>query len=113
MLKKDSTATKNPLESFMKTQVKNKAESKNSVMKKADEAAAEEEKKVQEAKKESAAQSQNYDKTRMIFRLILENSIKYVVFIGLLVGLVLLAIKAVPTFFSMFHSFMMSLISGK
>ncbi len=113
MLKKDSTQSKNPLESFMKNQAKSKIERKNEVAKKAEEKAAEEDKKVQEAKKESLAQSQNYDKTRMIFRLILENSIKYVVLTLLLIGFVFIVIKAVPAFFAMFHQFMIGAITGK
>lgn len=120
MSEKDLKNTKNTLVDFMKKQAELKIGGQNSgkrsaesQLKKIREDKQEEEKEaLNEAKKESKAKAANINNSRMIMKLIVESSTKYVLMILILIGAVFLLVEAVPMIFKFFHGFLSKMLLG-
>jgi len=71
-----------------------------------------EEEQLEEAKKESRGKATNRDQTAMIKRMIMENIVKYVLLISLLIMFTIGIIKGAPAFFEMLHGLFFKVLLG-
>lgn len=103
--KKSAAAAKN-------AEAKSGEEAKEGENKQADEQEMTEEEQLEEAKKESRSKAANMDQTEMIKKMIMENVVKYVLLISLLVMFTIGLIKGGPAFFEMLHGLFFKVLLG-
>ncbi len=107
-LKSKEAGAQNNIAAIDKNSTKNLEEEKEKATTDADK-----KDKIEEAKKESKNKAANRNQIEMIKRMIIENIIKYVLLISLLILFVIAIIKGTPDLIKILHDIFIKLLIGK